>query len=282
MAGEAVADRGRPVCGIIMPISATAECTEAHWLDVRHILSEAIMDAGFMPQMVSDAEDIGVIQKRIIQNIYNNPIVVCDVSLKNPNVMFELGMRLAFDKATIIVKDDRTTYSFDTSPIEHLEYPRDLRFPRIVEFKQKLVEKLKGTYQKATTEADYTAFLKHFGTFTVPVLETKEVSKEEYILEELKTLKSLVLRNRVQPTGPAAAEARVGGTLCLHGCSREQADAVVERLRSTVHLSDVKPLARGGNHYHISLADLDQDDRRSALACAKEIVERAQIVPVKQ
>jgi hypothetical protein len=35
-------------------------------------------------------------------------------------------MRLAFDRPTIIVKDDLTTYSFDTSPIEHLEYPRDL------------------------------------------------------------------------------------------------------------------------------------------------------------
>jgi len=63
--------------------------------------------------------------------------------------MFELGLRLAFDKPTIIVKDDKTTYSFDTAPIEHLEYPRDLRFPRMVEFKSRLKEKIKGTHNKS-------------------------------------------------------------------------------------------------------------------------------------
>jgi hypothetical protein len=69
--------------------------------------------------------------------------------------MFELGMRLAFDKPTIIVKDNKTTYSFDTSPIEHLSYPRDLRFSKIVEFKEKLSDKIKATHVKATADATY-------------------------------------------------------------------------------------------------------------------------------
>ena len=73
---------------------------------------------------------------RIIENIYSSDIVICDVSCKNANVMFELGMRLAFDKPTIIIKDDSTGYSFDTSLIEHLEYPRDLRFTSIIKFKE--------------------------------------------------------------------------------------------------------------------------------------------------
>jgi hypothetical protein len=62
--------------------------------------------------------------------------VIGDVSCKNPNVMFELGMRLAFDKPTIIIKDDQTSYSFDISPIQNLEYPRDLRFNKIIDFKE--------------------------------------------------------------------------------------------------------------------------------------------------
>jgi hypothetical protein len=49
--------------------------------------------------------------------------------------MLELGMRLAFDKPAVIVKDDKTDYSFDTSSIEHLAYPRDLRFSKIKSFK---------------------------------------------------------------------------------------------------------------------------------------------------
>jgi hypothetical protein len=123
-----------------------------------------------------------------------NPIVVCDVSGKNPNVMFELGMRLAFDKPTIIVKDETTTYSFDTSAIEHIEYPRDLRFAKIVEFKEKLAQKIKATYEKSTTDQNYTTFLKHFGEFKVAKIEQKEVSGQEYIIDELRSIRSTMRR----------------------------------------------------------------------------------------
>lgn len=81
------------VCGVVMPISAVDGCNESHWSDVLDILSEAIEEAGFDPNLVSNADDVGIIHKRIIQNLYDNPVVVCDVSGKNPNVMFELGMR---------------------------------------------------------------------------------------------------------------------------------------------------------------------------------------------
>ncbi|HDI3186118.1 TPA: RNA helicase, partial [Vibrio cholerae] len=172
------------LCGLIMPISAIDGCNEQHWLDVKQILTEAIELSGYSANLVSYADDVGIIQKRIIQNLYENPIVVCDVSGKNPNVMFELGMRLAFDKPTIIVKDDKTSYSFDTSPIEHLEYPRDLRFKKIVDFKDELAKKIKATVEKSNTDPGYTTFLKHFGTFTVAKLDSKEVSKEDYIIEE--------------------------------------------------------------------------------------------------
>jgi hypothetical protein len=66
---------------------------------VKVILDRAIEAAGFKPKMVSESEEIRVIQESIVQNLYDNDIVVVDVSGKNPNVMFELGLRLAFDKA---------------------------------------------------------------------------------------------------------------------------------------------------------------------------------------
>lgn len=142
----------KPRCGIIMPISLIDGCGPEHWLEILSILKEAANDAGFEPNLVSDADDIGIIQKRIIQNVYNNDIIICDVSCKNPNVMFELGMRLAFDKATVIIKDDKTDYSFDTGVIEHLGYPRDLRFHKILEFKENLKKKLTSTFEKSKSD----------------------------------------------------------------------------------------------------------------------------------
>ena len=188
-------DVSKLMCGIVMPISEIDGCSENHWQDVYAIISQATELAGFRSNLVSNSNDVGVIQKRIIQNLYDNPIVVCDVSGKNPNVMFELGLRLAFDKPTIIIKDDKTKYSFDTSPIEHLDYPRDLRFSDIVEFKELLSEKIIQTHKKAKEDPKYSTFLKHFGSFKIAEIETEVVSKEDFILEEIKSLRDIVTRN---------------------------------------------------------------------------------------
>jgi uncharacterized protein YkvS len=176
-------------CGIVMPISAMDNCSESHWTEVLGILHEAIADAGFVGNLVSSANEVGIIHERIIRNLYHNPIVICDVSLKNPNVMFELGLRLAFDKPTIIIKDNKTSYSFDTSVIEHLEYPRDLRFGQIVEFKESLAEKIKNTYENST-KGGYTTFLKHFGELQIEAatIEKKDVSGQEFMINELRKI----------------------------------------------------------------------------------------------
>ena len=52
----------------VMPISAIDGCNEQHWADVRQIISDAIDDSGFAPQLVSDADEVGVIQRRIIRS----------------------------------------------------------------------------------------------------------------------------------------------------------------------------------------------------------------------
>jgi hypothetical protein len=184
----------KETCGVVMPISAIDSYSASHWLDVFRILSEAIEEAGFEAKPVNHANDAGTIHKRIIRNLYENPIVVCDVSGKNPNVMFELGMRLAFDKPTIIIKDDKTPYSFDTSTIEHLEYPKDLRFTKIIEFKKMLTDKITGTYTQATSDKNYSTFLKTFGEFKVAKIDQKEVTGQEFILEEIRSLRDSINR----------------------------------------------------------------------------------------
>jgi hypothetical protein len=259
-----------PVCGIVMPISAIDNCTESHWSDVQEILSNAIEEAGFTPNIVSNADDVGIIQKRIIQNLYENPIVVCDVSGKNPNVMFELGMRLAFDKPTIIVKDDKTSYSFDTSPIEHLSYPRDLRFAKIVEFKEELKNKIQATHKKATSDTSYTTFLKHFGKFTVAKLDTQEVSREDFILEELRSLRQAVgglPRAARDPSDPFRGGTR-GNRICVHATNGEEAKKIISDVleRGFPEGGAVKEISP--DHFHLTF--FPDDKRADILEVAKQ------------
>lgn len=265
-----------PICGIVMPISAIDSCSEEHWRDVKGILSEAIEDAGYFPQLVSDAEEVGIIQKRIIQNLYENPVVVVDVSAKNPNVMFELGMRLAFDKPTVIVKDDKTTYSFDTSPVEHLTYPRDLRFGRIVDFKEALAEKIRATYQKAQDDPNYTTFLKHFGTFKVAELKTEVVPQDRIVLEELRSLRELVLKVAATARGPESDSTPILAmrTLCLGQADEASADAVDNAIRAFGWAARRNRVGSNG-HTHFRFNSPSVDERKKILVIAKQHVPEA-------
>lgn len=192
-------------CGLIMPISGIDGCTSEHWADVKAIIAEAvesIQSPKFNVRLVSDADDVGVIQKRIVQNVYSSDVVICDVSGKNPNVMFELGLRLAFDKPTVIVKDDKTDYSFDTGIIEHVGYPRDLRFNRMVAFKTLLAEKVSATYKAAVDNPEHSTFLKNFGQFHVASLSQDVVSADKVVVEMLSDLQTEMTRLRQSVARP--------------------------------------------------------------------------------
>lgn len=182
-------------CGIVMPIASMEGYPESHWKDIKRIIESAIKEANFEARLVSDADDIGVIHKRIVQNLYDNPMIVCDISGRNPNVMFELGLRLAFDKPTIIIKDEVTPYSFDTSVIEHLSYPKDLRYHDIEIFKENLKDRIKKTYKAYESDPEnYSTFLKNYGDFKAPLITEETISIDRYVLEELKSLQLSVSR----------------------------------------------------------------------------------------
>lgn len=182
------------VCGIIMPIASMgSEYPEQHWVDIRSIINRAVERVGFTPRMVSESDDATIIHKSIIQNIYNNPITICDVSGKNANVMFELGMRLAFNKPVVIIKDDLTSYSFDTSNIEHIGYRKDLRFNTIETFINSLAQKIKATYEKSISD-NYQPFLSHFGSFTISSIDNQTIGSTE-ALEKLLDKVSILNEN---------------------------------------------------------------------------------------
>ncbi|MBK5444166.1 hypothetical protein [Peribacillus sp. TH24] len=180
-------------CGLIMPIaSMPGGYTIEHWLEVKGIIIEAVESVEghkFKTDIVSNSDgEIDVIHQRIIQNLYNADIVICDLSGRNPNVLFELGMRLTFDKPTILIKDDATEFMFDTGLIEHLQYPKDLRFSKVVAFKKELARRVKKTYERSISDSNFSTFLGNFD-FKVPSLKQTELTEpNQLILNEISTL----------------------------------------------------------------------------------------------
>lgn len=96
--------------------------------------------------------------------------------------MFELGMCLVFDKVIIIIKDDKMDYFFDIGVIEYFGYLRDLRFYKILEFKESLKKKFILIFDKVKNDLNYFIFLKNFGEYKIVYLQEKEVLSDNYIL----------------------------------------------------------------------------------------------------
>jgi hypothetical protein len=164
---EKVAEAEQPICGIIMPISAVdPDYSKEHWSRVRAILEKAIGDAGMKPQPVWENQPNDIIQARILRNLYENELVVCDVSARNANVMLELGMRLSTKKPTILVADDETKLPFDTSVIAHSFYQRDLEYTAISRFLSDLTAAIRQL-RKDVSQNRYVSFVENFPIETV-------------------------------------------------------------------------------------------------------------------
>lgn len=165
--------------GIIMPLSPMGESYSAeHWSGVLQCLSVRMCLAGETPKMVSSAGDVSFITRTIVNRLYKDDIVICDVSGLNPNVMFELGLRIAFEKPIIIIKDSKTSkIPFDIGHIEYLEYPYDLNKPEMDKFLVKLKAKVKSSFAASKSKESQT-ILEQFGLLTNKKLQTEsDVSK---------------------------------------------------------------------------------------------------------
>lgn len=174
-------------CGLIMPISTNESGSAEHWRQVREIICAALIETDLNVKMVSESDEVNVIHNNIVTNVYANDIVICDVSSRNPNVMFELGMRLAFDKPVVIIKDRETPYTFDVGNIYHIEYPRSLNYIEILEFQKELKEKTLMTLD-ASQQPNYSPFLSNYKIKKLVGIEVEFVGKEEFMMSSLKEI----------------------------------------------------------------------------------------------
>ena len=114
----------------------------------RVLLKPACLAAGFHavhPKDVKKESDL--IHETILRRLLDAPMVVCDLSTRNPNVLFELGLRQAFDKPVVLVQEAGTPRIFDIAPLRALDYTRDLRWESVEKEKPEIASFVKNTYQ---------------------------------------------------------------------------------------------------------------------------------------
>lgn len=118
----------KPKCFVVMPISDMHGYEAGHFGRVyEHLLKPAIVEAGYLPVRADDAVKTDYIVVGIIQQIVESDMVLCDFSGRNPNVMYELGVRHAFNKPVVLLKDRRTEKVFDIQGLRYTDYDESLR-----------------------------------------------------------------------------------------------------------------------------------------------------------
>ncbi len=143
-------------CFVIMPITtpkdrlADYNGDETHFIHVmEHLFRPAIEKADLVP-VFPISKGAEVIHAEIIQNIEKAEIVLCDMSILNPNVFFELGIRTAINKAVCLIKDDRTPrIPFDTNLVNHHQYSASMKAWELDKEIETLSEHIKASIEKS-------------------------------------------------------------------------------------------------------------------------------------
>ncbi len=117
----------KPTCFVIMPISDVDGYDVGHFGRVyEFIIKPACKNTGFKPVRADEVQVTNYIVVDILRRILDADMVVCDLSGRNANVLYELGIRQAFNRPVTLIRDSRTPTIFDIQGLRDLEYDETL------------------------------------------------------------------------------------------------------------------------------------------------------------
>lgn len=166
----------REKCFVIMPISDQGDYPKGHFKKVyEQIFIPAIEDAGYEAFRVDEDNMSTPIIEKIFRAIQDCPMAICDLSNRNPNVLYELGIRQAYDKPVVLIQDDKTERIFDVSGINTIPYKSARLYEDVLEAREKITEAI-----NATKEGKHNTIVKVVEAQSA-VIPSPEMSKEDRI-----------------------------------------------------------------------------------------------------
>ena len=220
------------LCYVIMPFSKHVGIDETEWTDVYEtIFKPAIEGSGFGYRCERSTITSGSFTKEIVENMKNAHVVLADITGFNGNVMWELGVRHALAKRTILVaRKDVMSEKIISDLSTYGVIPYDpTNLTKATQFKQDIKDVLK----KIDTDPDRSDnpvfdFLKQEEIIQLRFENTKNIKKlsgliteliENYRIAELilnkksNVKKDVLTRNRYSTQGSSAKWRRLPASL---------------------------------------------------------------------
>lgn len=183
-------------CFIIMPFSSPAGYDDNHFSRVyEYIIKPACEKAGFEPVIAKDTAKTNLIALEILKHIVEYDMALCDISSRNPNVFYELGLRHAFNKKTVLIKDKRTETPFDIASLRYTEYSETLRVDEVQKTVDQVSKSLMETFEAETNDGNSLVQLLAIDEAKLPA-GYKMSEDTSLILNELRNMRQLLSEER--------------------------------------------------------------------------------------
>lgn len=167
-------------CFVIMPIADCEGYEEGHFAHVYNdIIKPAIEKTEFTAIRADEVKETNLIHLDILKKLIDAPIAVCDLSTRNPNVLFELGIRQAFDKPVVLIQEKGTPKIFDIAPLRYLEYSKEMKYHEVLESQEKLQEAIKATKGVANETGNINSIVKLMALSSSAIIPNLDKSNKE-------------------------------------------------------------------------------------------------------
>jgi nucleoside 2-deoxyribosyltransferase len=123
------------------------------------LIEPAALAAGFAVETARRAGS-DVIHSTIVNELFDADLVIVDLTDHNPNVLFELGVRMAINKPIALIKARNTGPIFDVDNMRFVEYDPRLWPSTVKEDLPKLMEHIQGTWKSRDSSPSYMTILR--------------------------------------------------------------------------------------------------------------------------
>jgi hypothetical protein len=149
-------------CFVAMPFKEREERHPRGFFDevLRSLIAPSGRDAGFSV-FTANRDGSDVIQATIVNQLLDADLVIVDLTENNPNVLFELGLRIAEERPVAIIRAKGTPPIFDVDNMLRVyEYDPNLWASTVVQDRPKLTEHIKGTWSSRESKMTFIGILR--------------------------------------------------------------------------------------------------------------------------
>ncbi|HIP49928.1 MAG TPA: hypothetical protein EYG99_00580 [Candidatus Pacebacteria bacterium] len=176
-------------CFVIMPISDTDGYDKGHFSRVyEDIIKPAVSNTEFTVTRADEVKETNFIHLDILKQLIDAPIAICDLSSRNPNVLFELGIRQAFDKPVVLIQEEGTPKIFDIGPLRYLEYSKSMKYHDVLKTQIELTESINATKEAEGKQGNINSIVRLMALSNPAAIPTLEGdNKEAFAIDVLQS-----------------------------------------------------------------------------------------------